>query len=206
VISRRLAALVKILAKRIAALPEDLRMILNTDALRPLVAMRSQVVDDIAFSWYEIHRPSVGYNCSSWRVKQVSVPKRSLYEPSEVIKKKEVRYWLDTRMEPAPTIEDIFSPDYAIKGIKSKVWFKRVRDEASLDEKLREKYDVRAVLKEAVRLEYLYNEPIRQGTVPAILPKNESEAVNIYKVKAAILKVKDSVRDLNRIRGGEVRL
>jgi hypothetical protein len=198
-ISRRLAALVKTLDRRLSSLPEDLRIILNAKSLRSLVAIRRQYFDYITPLWQEIHKPVAGFNYSSWQIKQVRSAKRSVREPSRETRKKIIRYWLDMNIEPEPTIEDVFKPTYAIRGIKSKVWFKIIHEaEPGL---AREKYDVRTILEEAVELEFRHSDQIRQGQVRAILPKNEHEAMDIYKVKNAITNFRESIRDKHEING-----
>ena len=200
-ISRRMTTLTRNLDRRLPALMDDLRIILNSKSLRSVVAIRSWYFDDITPLWQEIHRPVVGFNYGSWHVKQKVVARKSVYDRSEDTKKKVVLYWLDTKVTPEPTADDIFKPDYAIRGIKSKSWFKLASEKKS-GHNVRERYDVRAILIEAVELEFRYYNQISEGYLHGILPKRESDAVDIYKIKNAISKLKDSVSDQYKSRGG----
>lgn len=142
-----------------------------------------------------MHELIVGHNYGTWQIKQVLKPAKSTDDPSRKIKRKFVHYWLDTNIEPDLTIEDISKPEYAIKRIKSKVWWKTVGINKS-DEPIRQEYDVRKILKAAVELEMRYQYATDKQRVLEVLPKNEGDAVDIFRIESAMRRLKESGNEL----------
>lgn len=198
VMSRRLSVLNRALDARLSHLEVDLKMILEAESLRPLIMNRSQRIDDITLLWHKIHAPMVGFNYKTWQVKQVLKPAKSASEPSKETKRKVMCYWLDTKAALDSTIEDFTKPEYTLRGIKSKMWWKVTEDLNESGKPIKRQYDVRTILKEAVELEMRYQDAIANQRVPQILSKNEGEAVDIFRIESAIrrLRIKESRNEL----------
>ncbi len=196
-ISTRLSALVPVLHKRIMATEKDLIMILKSQSLRPLVVIDNkhlvhfpfpdngdsdnygivQSLDEIYKISYVQHDGTESIpNYSRWKVQF----KSDLYYGTRY-------YWLDTNIEPVPTAEDIFSPEYAMKGIKG-IWSRRTKVmNKQKKEKIKiEKIDSRSIIKEALDLEKKYQGLIKLEALPKILPRNEDDAIDIMEIRKKI--------------------
>ncbi len=205
-ISTRLIELVKNLDKRINALGDDLRVILKSGSLAPFVRTRSKVFFSIppiydghidsysvitAFSelnapiFLEYDGTEAIPDYSKWRV--------------EVITEKERKYWLNINLESKLTIENIFQPDYSIKGIKG-TW-KRIKDKSR--KKTKEVINVRDLLKNALELEKKFQTKIANKELPLILPKSKKTAENIDQIIKNIEnfeKIKKSINNSIEVR------
>ena len=205
-ISTRLSELVKNLDKRIIALGTDLRVILKSGSLAPFVRTRAKIFFNIP-PIYEGHIDS--YSAIT-AFSELNSPKFSEYDGTEaipdysswkveIIKKKDRRYWLNTNVEPKLTIEDIFRPDYSIKGIKG-TW-KRAKDKSG--KKTMETINVRDLLKSALELEKKFQTRIKNSELPLILPKSKEDAQNINQIIKNIEifeKIKESINSTIEVR------
>lgn len=197
VISTRLSDLVQKLHKRIASTEKDLVMILKSQSLRPLVVISNkhlvhfpfpdkgdygnygaiQSISDIyQLNFIQYDGTESIPNYSRWKVRFKAVPR---YDTRY--------YWLDASIEPVPTIEDIFSPEYSMKGIKG-IWSRRTKISTNdKKEKIKtEKIDSRLIIREALDLEKRYQGLIKLETLPKIFPRNESGAIDIMEIRNKI--------------------
>lgn len=105
----RLAQLLPDLDKRISALDVDLATLLKSKALKPFLKSRMKDLNLSIARHQQIQNPEFDYDYSTWQVKKyVKEGERTR------------RYWLDISESNAPktlTIENIFGPEYAIRGI-----------------------------------------------------------------------------------------
>lgn len=205
-ISTRLTELVKNLDMRINALGTDLRVILKSGSLAPFVRTRAKILFNIP-PIYEGHVDSYSVITA---FSELNSPKFSEYDGTEaipdysswkveIIKEKYRKYWLNTNVEPELTIEDIFQPDYSIKGIKG-TW-KRAKDESG--KKTMETINVRDLLKSALELEKKFQTRIKNRELPSILPKSKEDAQNINQIIKNIEifeKIKESINSTIEVR------
>lgn len=184
-ISTRLTELVKNLDKRIDALKTDLRVILKSGSLAPFVRTRARIFFNIP-PIYDGHMDSYSIITA---FSELNAPRFSEYDGTEaipdysrwrveIIKEKDRRYWLNINLEPKPTIENIFQPDYSIRGIKG-TW-KRTKNKSG--GKTMETINVRNLLKNALELEKKFQTRIKNSELPSILPKGKEDAQNIDQI------------------------
>lgn len=190
-ISTRSTELVKNLDKRINALAVDLRVILKSSILSPFVRTRAKIFFNIP-PIYEGHLDSYSIITA---FSELNSPKFSEYDGTEaipdysrwrveIIKEKDRRYWLNTDLESKPTIENIFQPDYSVRGIKG-AW-KRTKNKSG--KKTIETINVRDLLKIALKLEKKFQTRIKNKELPSILPKSKNNAQNINQITKNIEK------------------
>lgn len=179
-ISTRLAQLTGELEHRLHELPDDLTLIMKSKALRPLIVIRGQYFDDISLLWSQIHKMQFGHDYSTWRIVSLTKPVSAMDEPGQVTKRRVTLYWLDKNAEPGITIEDIFRPSYAMRGVKEKIWFKRTIRIVDENKEVyeRKRYDNKQILKRALELE-------KNGL--RIIPTEEGKAVDIYEIERRII-------------------
>ncbi|MDE1841795.1 MAG: hypothetical protein KGI09_07930, partial [Thaumarchaeota archaeon] len=119
----------------------------------------------LKFQEYDPYEPIPNY--SRWKVKYETDPKYGTKH-----------YWLDTEIEPVPTIEDIFNPEYSIKGIKG-TWNNKIKvsDKKGKVRIKTEKIDIREILKTALNLEKRFQNRIRSENLPQIFPRTRDKAI-----------------------------
>ena len=183
-VSRRLSALVKNeFPQRMEQLEKDLIFLLKSPALKSFVYLQHQRIDVISHMWKEINgKPNfqehdgtdaTGY--LKWRIR--------------VLKHNSSRYyWLDTNAELEPTIDDIFEPEIALRGING-IWTRNVIEEYINERGDREtritlrKFSVREILIDVVRLHMKYRKEIDDGTLPWIISRTDDEPLKINEIE-----------------------
>jgi len=196
-ISTRLTELVKNLDKRINALGEDLRTILKSAPLAPFVRTRARIFFNIP----PIHEGKIDSYSAITAFSELNAPIFRDYDGTEAIpdystwkvekvKERDRKYWLNTNVESKLTIENIFQPEYSIKGIKG-AW-RRTKKESG--KKIKEVVNVRDVLKVALDLEKRFQSKIKSKDLPSILPKTKDKAISIDQIIENITNFKNEKR------------
>lgn len=124
----RLAQLLPDLDKRISALGDDLSIILQSKALQPFVAARVKELYPVLFQYQTLQEPKFGYDYSDWQVKYVRKPleeRRGMKTWKKKQKPQKLQryrsYWLEINHSGSSglTLANIFSPEYAVRGIEN---------------------------------------------------------------------------------------
>ena len=196
-ISTRLTELVKNLDKRINALGENLRNILKSAPLAPFVRTRARIFFNIP----PIYEGKIDSYSAITAFTELNAPIFRDYDGTEAIpdystwkvewvKERDRKYWLNTNVESKLTIENIFQPEYSIKGIKG-AW-RRTKKESG--KKIKEIVNVRDILKEALDVEKRFQNRIKSKELPLILPKTKDKAESIDQILKNITNFKNEKR------------
>jgi hypothetical protein len=180
-LSTKLGTLVRRLDERLDALFEDLNLILKEESLKPLMAIQAEKFHEIDATWNPFTTMPVGNSYAGWKVREITSRIESTNSEIESMKRKSY-YWLDIA-KPEPTVDNIFEPEYSIKGIKSKEWTKVISENGT---EHYESINVRDILIKAVRIEREKYDVIQTHPDLQILPKNIDSSRDIYEIIEAI--------------------
>lgn len=190
-ISTRLSALVKDLHKRIIASETDLRIVLMSSSLKPLVTIINHHLIHFPFA-DEGDYGNYGVITSLAELFPIRFEEQDQEEPIPDYSRWKVEYetksgaryyWLNTKIQPEPTTKDVSNPEYSIRGIKG-TWNEKllVSDKGNKTKTVTEKIDVRDILKKALGYEKKFQSNIRNKDLPQIFPRTREDAVSIVTI------------------------
>lgn len=192
----RLAELLPELDKRIDAVGEDLAVILHSHALRPFIASRVKELNILLASYQDFQQVTFGPDYSTWRIRftkktidDMPGMKKWKKTPKQKRLERHRSYWLEVGDENAPkqlTLENIFSPDFAMRGIDGY--------KVSISSG---KMEIRDILREALELEKQFEPYIIDNPSQAILPRSEATAAHIYDIKKRLDSFKKSLSSMD---------
>jgi hypothetical protein len=153
----RLAELLPDFDKRLSALTKDLELFVESRALRPFLKYRRKQFSLVLTQNQQLQKLLMDDDYSTWRVR---------YATREGEKWR--RYWLYVSEENAPnglTLENIYDPEYALKGIEGY--------SVNTDD---DRFNVRDLLK------FVVKHDMNQKKQKFILPRSEDNAITIYHI------------------------
>jgi len=178
-LSKGYSDLTKNLKERIETTSEDLKIILDSQKLlsdlRLLelpsfleVGRRLEKLLEVAYEKMETNAEYIP-DYSTWKVFEISEGRHR-------------KYWLSTNEEKKPTAKDIFSPTFAIPGIKG-IWTAKLPKSGNINLKVATQINVRKILCEALDLSKRFPDMVKKYP---ILHPQENKAKEILWIKSRI--------------------
>lgn len=164
--SKRFNDLIRQLPQRLEALPGDLEIIIKSKSLRPTLKITNIPISGILMNMNTLTKPEFGASYEKKRIRTCRIDGS-------------ICYWLDENVKPKPTIKNIFTPEYALIGVKNRYMKSRGRKKL---------WSIHEVLVSILKKEEATRKPILPRKVRKAKPIDELQKSISYQLIEAYTK------------------